>query len=91
MTQSREQFEAHYDGWVGETVGYALGYRMGTSYGLLSISRAWAHWQASRDALAVTLPPARDSFSPNIGDGCYCPDQLQSAFEAAGVKVIPST
>lgn len=52
---------------------------------------AFCSWAASRAALAVTLPPARDSFSPNIGDDCYCPDQLQAAFDAAGVKVISST
>lgn len=88
MTQSREQFEAHYDGWCNEGFqGYTESRRMGNSYKLPSIASAWAHWQASRDALVVTLPVARDSFGAYISDDCYCPDQLQSAFEAAGVKV----
>lgn len=92
MTQSREQFEAHYDGWCNEGFqGYTESKRMGNSYKLPSIAVAWSHWQASRDALAVNLPPARDFFSPNIGNDCYCPDQLQAAFDAAGVKVISST
>lgn len=56
MTQSREQFEAHYDGWTNSGCGYSLHHRMGNSYDLPDISKAWAHWQASRDALIIELP-----------------------------------
>lgn len=57
MTQSREQFEAHYDGWCNEGFqGYTESMRMGNSYKLPSIASAWAHWQASRDALTIELP-----------------------------------
>ena len=57
MTQSREQFEAHYDGWCSSGFqGYTESMRMGNSYKLPSIARAWAHWRASRDALVIDLP-----------------------------------
>lgn len=60
MTQSREQFEAHYDGWCNDGFqGYTESMRMGNSYKLPSIAVAWAHWQASRDALVVALPASK--------------------------------
>lgn len=93
----REEFEKAIAGMLtkdtGDTVTWLdiMNCRDGDEYKAQTLSSAWWGWQASRDALAVTLPPARDSFSPNIGDDCYCPDQLQAAFEGAGVKVISST
>lgn len=81
----REKMKAAYESVVGEPWDDAGLYKQ-------AWATAWEmSWKDSRADLSVTLPPARDSFSPNIGDECYCPDQLQAAFDAAGVKVISST
>ncbi|SFQ46894.1 hypothetical protein SAMN05216229_12366 [Geopseudomonas sagittaria] len=53
----------------------------------LSCSRGWAEliWQASRAAVVVELP---DTWSPNdCGDWAYWADAVDSAIEAAGVRI----
>lgn len=106
MTQSREQFEAHYDGWCNEGFqGYTESKRMGNSYKLPSIAVAWSHWQASRDVLVVALPvedplgsgpgdhgDGRPSFEQHCAAECnFIIRDCRDAIHAAGIKTNPST
>ena len=101
MTQSREQFEAHYDGWCSSGFqGYTESMRMGNSYKLPSIASAWAHWQASRDALVIVLPicfayPVSESaseadyyFDQGQADGL---SKARAAIHTEGIKTNPPT
>lgn len=103
MTQSREQFEAHYDGWCNEGFqGYTESMRMGNSYKLPSIAVAWAHWQASRDSLRIRMPMrpyASEEDQEQMSDyeigeghgGIAEWDKCRDAIHAAGIKTNPPT
>lgn len=85
---SREQFEAHYDDWSGESSGMTFSLRMGDSYRKPLISAAWTHWKASRAAVVVELPAAEDVGEISVVM-MHHPDDVRAAIEAAGVKVAP--
>lgn len=87
---SREQFEAYYDDWTGfPGSGITKRHRMRDSYSMLSVSRAWTHWQASRAAVVVTGLSV-DQRELAIGDPAeHAINYAIQRIEAAGLKVAP--
>ena len=53
---SRKNFEEYYNDWGGFGCQYCLHHRMGDSYNIPDIAKAWRHWQASRECLVIELP-----------------------------------
>lgn len=53
---NRKQFEDYYNDWGGFGCQYCLHHRMGDSYNIPDVAKAWRHWQASRECLVIELP-----------------------------------
>lgn len=53
---SRKNFEEYYNDWGGFGCQYCLHHRMGDSYNIPDIAKAWRHWQTSRECLVIELP-----------------------------------
>lgn len=84
---SRKNFEEYYNDWGGFGCQYCLHHRMGDSYNIPDIAKAWRHWQASRECLVIELPIPVD-FPDGTGDyhQMIDPDDLIDTIHAAGVK-----
>lgn len=79
---SRKNFEEYYNDWGGFGCQYCLHHRMGDSYNIPDIAKAWRHWQASRECLVIELPKEDDS-------GKIRWTAAMRSIESAGAKVKP--
>ena len=88
---NRKQFEDYYNDWGGFGCQYCLHHRMGDSYNIPDVAKAWRHWQASRECLVIELPAdahlSRDGLDEHYLAGDMR-DQIVESIHAAGVKTI---
>lgn len=77
---SRKNFEEYYNDWGGFGCQYCLHHRMGDSYNIPDIAKAWRHWQASRECLVIELP---DSVT---NSGTAYIETIRAFIEKQGIK-----
>ena len=86
---SRKNFEEYYNDWGCFGCQYCLHHRMGDSYNIPDIAKAWRHWQASREYLVIELPAdahlSRDGLDEHYLAGDMR-DQIVESIHTAGVK-----
>ena len=87
---NRKQFEEYYNDWGGFGCQYCLHHRMGDSYNIPDIAKAWRHWQASRECLVIKpeWPDRYEFTNPDVAGSAIldCRSAFQKALTAAGVK-----
>lgn len=83
----RKEFEAAACANTGHRMLLDFSRRHDGEYNSACERAAWWAWQASREALTVTIEPG-DCFSPNdCGDLAIWRDDVKRLLEAAGIKV----
>lgn len=83
---SRKNFEEYYNDWGGFGCQYCLHHRMGDSYNIPDIAKAWRHWQASRECLVIELPKEESYVQSSETAMFFLLEDVRETIHAAGVK-----